>query len=69
MKVAAPGPGGSLSQISRLEASGGVTVTQKDQTATGDSALFDMKSNTVTLKGNVTVSQGQNVMRGDKLCG
>ena len=35
MKAATPGPGGS-SQISRLEASGGVTVTQKDQTATGD---------------------------------
>ena len=66
MKAATPGPGGS-SQISRLEATGGVTVNQKDQTATGDSALFDMKANTVTLKGNVTVSQGQNVMRGDRL--
>jgi len=66
MKAAAPGPGGS-SQISRLEATGGVTVNQKDQTATGDKALFDMKANTVTLMGNVVVSQGQNVMRGDKL--
>ena len=66
MKAAAPGPGGS-SQISRLEARGGVTVVQKDQTATGDSALFDMKSNTVTLQGNVIVSQGPNVMRGERL--
>jgi lipopolysaccharide export system protein LptA len=66
MKAATPGPGGS-SQISRLEATGGVTVTQKEQTATGDSALFDMKSNTVTLFGNVLVSQGANVMRGEKL--
>jgi lipopolysaccharide export system protein LptA len=66
MKAAAPGPGGS-SQISRLEATGGVTVNQKDQTATGEKALFDMKSNTVTLTGGVVVSQGQNVMRGDKL--
>jgi len=66
MKAAAPGPGGA-SQISRLEAKGGVTVNQKDQTATGDSALFDMKSNTVTLLGNVLVSQGANVMRGEKL--
>src|SRR5262249_39900605 len=32
MKAAAPGPGGS-SSISRLEATGGVTVNQKDQTA------------------------------------
>lgn len=66
MKAATPGPGGS-SQISRLEATGGVTVNQRDQTATGDKALFDMKLNTVTLQGNVVVSQGQNVMRGDKL--
>ena len=66
MPAAKPGPGGS-SQISKLEASGGVTVTQKDQTATGDRALFDMKSNTVTLLGNVLVSQGPNVMRGEKL--
>ena len=35
--------------------------------ATGDKALFDMKSNTVTLEGNVVVSQGQNVMRGERL--
>ncbi|MEA3027051.1 MAG: lipopolysaccharide export system protein LptA [Alphaproteobacteria bacterium] len=66
MPAAKPGPGGS-SQISKLEAGGGVTVTQKDQTATGDRALFDMRSNTVTLLGNVVVSQGPNVMRGEKL--
>ena len=29
--------------------------------------LFDMKTNTVTLIGNVVVSQGQNVMRGERL--
>jgi len=66
MKAAAPGPGGS-SQINRLEARGGVTVNQKDQTATGETALFDMKTNTVTLQGNVVVSQGPNVMRGERL--
>jgi lipopolysaccharide export system protein LptA len=44
-----------------------VIVTQKDQTATGEKALFDMKSNTVTLQGNVVVSQGQNIMRGDRM--
>jgi len=66
MKSATPGPGGNQS-ISRLEARGGVTVTQKDQTATGDTGLFDMKANTVTLQGNVVVSQGPNIMRGDRL--
>lgn len=63
---AQPGPGGS-SQISKLEALGGVIVIQKDQTATGDSGFYDMRANTVTLHGNVVVSQGGNVMRGEQL--
>jgi len=54
-------------QIRRVEAKGGVLVTQKDQTATGESGIFDMQSNTVTLLGNVVISQGQNVVRGDRL--
>ena len=44
-----------------------MTVTQKDQTATGERGLFDMQANTVTLIGNVVVTQGQNVMRGERL--
>ena len=66
MPAAQPGPGGA-SQISRLEAKGNVIVTQKDQTATGDTGLFDMKANTVTLLNNVVVSQGPNVLRGERL--
>ena len=54
-------------QIRRLEAKGGVVVTQKDQTATGDTGVFDMKTNTVTLIGNVLISQGLNVVKGDRL--
>jgi lipopolysaccharide export system protein LptA len=66
MKSATPGPSGQQ-QISRLEALGGVIVTQLEQTATGDTGLFDMKANTITLLGNVVVSQGKNVVRGDRL--
>jgi lipopolysaccharide export system protein LptA len=66
IKAAQPGPGGS-SQIKRLEAKGGVLVTQKDQTATGDTGVFDMRSNTITLIGNVVISQGPNVLRGNRL--
>lgn len=65
-KAVQPGPGGRQ-QISKLEALGGVIVTQKDQTATGDSGFFDLRSNTVTLIGNVVVSQGQSIMRGERL--
>jgi lipopolysaccharide export system protein LptA len=66
IKAAQPGPGGS-SQIKRLEANGSVIVTQKDQTATGDKGVFDMRTNTITLMGNVVISQGQNVLRGERL--
>jgi lipopolysaccharide export system protein LptA len=66
MKAATPGPGGQQ-KIKRLEARGGVVVTQKEQTATGDTGIFDMKSNTVTLNGKVVMTQGQNVLRGDRL--
>jgi lipopolysaccharide export system protein LptA len=66
MKAAQPGPGGS-SSIRKLEALGGVHVTQKEQTATGEKGLFDMKSNSITLSGNVLITQGQNVLRGERL--
>src|SRR5262245_12822866 len=61
-----PGLGGAQ-QIRRVEAKGGVVVTQKDQTATGDSGIFDMKANKVRLEGNVVVSQGQSIIRGQRL--
>jgi lipopolysaccharide export system protein LptA len=54
-------------QIKRVEAKGNVIVTQKDQTATGDTGVFDMRANTVTMVGNVVISQGQNVVKGDTL--
>jgi lipopolysaccharide export system protein LptA len=64
--LANPGPGGQQ-RIKKLEARGGVVVTQKAETATGDLGLFDMQTNTVTLTGNVVMTQGQNVLRGDRL--
>lgn len=66
LQAASPGPGGQQ-RIKRLEARGGVVVTQKEQTATGETGIFDMKTNTVTLNGNVVMTQGQNVLRGDRL--
>lgn len=66
MRQATPGPGGNQ-QIRRLEAKGSVIVTQKDQTVTGESAVFDMKSNTVTMGGGVLLTQGQNTLKGERL--
>src|SRR5206468_1760297 len=44
-----------------------VIVTQKDQTVTGDNGVFDTKANTVTMTGNVVMTQGKNVMQGETL--
>jgi lipopolysaccharide export system protein LptA len=66
LTAAKPGPGG-LEKIKRLEATGGVIVTRNDQTVTGETAIFDMKANTVTLLGRVVVTQAQQVFRGEKL--
>jgi len=57
----------SNQQIRRVEAKGGVIVVQKDQTATGENGVFDMHANTVTLLGSVVISQGPNVVKGDRL--
>ena len=61
-----PGPGGS-SSIKRLEAHGNVVVTQKDQVVTGETAVFDTRSNLITMLGGVVLTQGKNVLRGDRL--
>ena len=58
---------GGQQQVRRLLAQGGVVVNRKDQTATGHEGVFDMKSNTVTLEGDVVVTQCQNVVHGDRL--
>jgi lipopolysaccharide export system protein LptA len=66
IQSATPGPGGA-SSIKRLEARGNVVVTQKDQIVTGETAVFDTKTNLVTMLGGVVLTQGKNVLRGDRL--
>jgi lipopolysaccharide export system protein LptA len=66
IQAAAPGPTGS-SSIKRLEARGNVVVTQKDQVVTGDNAIFDTKTNLITMAGGVVLTQCKNVLRGDRL--
>jgi lipopolysaccharide export system protein LptA len=66
IQSATPGPGGS-SSIRRLEAKGSVVVTQKDQVVTGETAVFDTKANMITMLGGIVLTQGKNVLRGDRL--
>ena len=62
-------PGGTkgAQNIRRIEAHGGVTVLTKDQSASGDLGIYDLKTKTITLSGNVVVSQGQNVIHGERV--
>ena len=62
-----PGMPQGAQNIRRIEARGGVTVITKDQNASGDLGVYDLKTKTITLSGNVVVSQGQNVIHGEKV--
>jgi lipopolysaccharide export system protein LptA len=53
--------------IRRAEARGDVTVVTKDQNASGDLGIYDMKTKKITLVGNVVVSQGKNVLRAERV--
>ncbi|MGD0640794.1 MAG: LptA/OstA family protein [Roseiarcus sp.] len=63
----AAAPGASTSHVKHLDAVGPVTVVSKTQVATGDNASYDKAQNKVWLIGNVTLSDGGNVTKGDKL--
>jgi lipopolysaccharide export system protein LptA len=60
--------GSAQQKISRLEASGRVFISAKDQTATGDEASFDMKREVMVMTGKkVVLSQGPNEVVGNRL--
>jgi lipopolysaccharide export system protein LptA len=58
---------GADSGVKHLDAIGPVTVISKTQVATGDSGSYDKAEDKVRLIGHVTLSDGQNVTKGDKL--
>jgi lipopolysaccharide export system protein LptA len=69
-KATTSAPAGNQ-QIRRIEATGSVVMTQKGQTATGEKAIYDISDDTVRLfpapGGTVALTQGPNVMRGQRL--
>ena len=54
----------SSSGVRQIEASGTVAIRSDDNYATADSAIVDMVKEHVTLKGDVRVSQGGNILKG-----
>ena len=55
-------------QITKIEAKGDVIITSDDdQTTTSDWVLYDLPTQLVTVGGNVVLTQGKNVLKGDRL--
>jgi lipopolysaccharide export system protein LptA len=66
-KTAEPSAAPQSSRMRHMDCSGPVTMMSKTQTATGDNGSYDKPSNRVQLMGHVTLSDGRNVTKGDKL--
>jgi lipopolysaccharide export system protein LptA len=60
-------PGGGSNQIRWMKAEGGVVVMQRDQVVTGDNAEFDVRANVVTMIGNVVLTKGTDIVKGQRL--
>lgn len=58
---------GGSPQVSRLDATGGVTVTRPDQSARSQYAVYDLNRRVITMLGGVTLKQGTNVVSGGRL--
>jgi lipopolysaccharide export system protein LptA len=58
-------PGGAA--LRRVEAKGGVVITSKDQIAKGDNGILDRENDRMILTGNVSLSQGENITKGERL--
>jgi lipopolysaccharide export system protein LptA len=61
------GQGGQKTEVTTLDAKGGVKIVTDKQTVTGDWAKMDVKANKVTVGGNVKVVQGSSVISGQQL--
>lgn len=61
------GEDGGNQEISRMEASGSVVANSAGNSVTGDWASFEMATRIIVFGGNVVVSQGENVLSGDRL--
>jgi lipopolysaccharide export system protein LptA len=59
--------GENSSPFSRIDALGNVKLTSADENATGDWAVYDVDTKTVTLGGAVVLTREENVIKGQRL--
>ncbi|WP_033922403.1 LptA/OstA family protein [Sphingomonas sp. 37zxx] len=58
---------GGSPQVSRLDASGGVTVVRPTQRARAQYGVYDLNKRVLTMLGDVSLIQGNNTLRGGRL--
>lgn len=60
-------PGANAQGIRRIEAEGNVLLTRPGETAEGNAGAYDPSAGTLVLEGDVVLTRGRNVVRGDRL--
>ena len=59
--------GESQGTISQINATGGVVFSTPSETARGDTGVYDVDDQVITLTGSVVLTRGGSVIRGEKL--
>ena len=60
-------PGNGSRRIRRMDVVGNIKIVSPTETATGDTAVYEVEKGTIDLMGNVVLTRGQNVIRGTML--
>jgi lipopolysaccharide export system protein LptA len=61
------GQNSTNSNLRWMKGQGPITIVNKDQVGVGDSLEYDKLKDKFFLKGNVSLSQGENITKGDEL--
>ncbi len=61
------GAAGTAGAIVRIDAVGNVFVSSPTETAQGNAGVYDIDSREITLTGQVVLTRGENVLRGERL--
>lgn len=59
--------GEAANEIARLDASGGVTFVTPEEAAEADRAIYDIENGTMTLTGDVLLTQGDTALSADRM--
>jgi len=53
--------------VSKIDVLGNVFLSTLEETAKGEKGVFDVEANVITLEGDVMLTRGKNVVKGDHL--